>query len=304
MVLQGLIRASRDGKVRGSRGKLTGTSNVHFAMQYKISPIGTVAHEWFMGIAAITNSYEEATEIALRHWVATFGEGILGIALTDTFGTPTFLRSFRLPITHLRSKGVGEQLPQHALAASSTASARHGLNSTGPPAQTSRDMVEDVASATKKTYAQVFTGVRQDSGDPNTFVQIMRDFYDREGITDKKTIVFSDSLNIKLCLEYKQKAEEAGFEPSFGVGTFLTNDFKHLSSGDKSVPLNIVIKLSSASGRPAVKISDNIGKNTGDKETVDLVKHKLGYVEKTWEAGDEKARWGSASGDELNKDPR
>jgi len=53
-----------------------------------------------------------------------------------------------------------------------------------------------------------------------------------------------------------------------------------------------VIKISSCEGRPAVKISDNIGKNTGDKATVEDVKLRLGYTEKTWEGGDESTRWG------------
>jgi nicotinate phosphoribosyltransferase len=73
-----------------------------------------------------------------------------------------------------------------------------------------------------------------------------------------------------------------------------TDDFIEESTGNKSVPLNIVIKIASASGRHAVKISDNIGKNTGDKATVQEVKQRLGYAEKEWVGGDEKTRWGSS----------
>lgn len=60
------------------------------------------------------------------------------------------------------------------------------------------------------------------------------------------------------------------------------------------MPLNIVIKIASASGRHAVKISDNIGKNTGDKSTVQEVKERLGYTEKNWAGVDESTRWGTA----------
>lgn len=52
---------------------------------------------------------------------------------------------------------------------------------------------------------------------------MVRDFYDNEGITGEKTVVFSDSLNIDLCIEYRQIALESGFKPVFGVGTFFTS---------------------------------------------------------------------------------
>lgn len=73
LVIKGLVRASKES---GLKGKLTGTSNVHLAMKHGIPPVGTVAHEWYMGIAAITNNYEEANELGLRYWVGCFGEGV------------------------------------------------------------------------------------------------------------------------------------------------------------------------------------------------------------------------------------
>ena len=76
LVLKGLMQAQKEGDEKGWAGKITGTSNVHFAMKYNIVPVGTVAHEWFMGVAAITNSYKTATETALDYWVATFGRGV------------------------------------------------------------------------------------------------------------------------------------------------------------------------------------------------------------------------------------
>ncbi|TVY16107.1 Nicotinate phosphoribosyltransferase [Lachnellula arida] len=274
LVFRGLVKARKAGEKAGLPGAISGTSNVHLAMRFGIPPIGTVAHEWFMGVAAITGDYKTATTKALRYWVDCFGEGVLGIALTDTFGTPVFLESFKQPIPRTTTSGPGA-LPED-------------VKTLEGPSETSLDKVD----GKEKTFADVFAGVRQDSGDPADFVKIMRQFYDEQGIKDKKTIVFSDSLNIDLCIEYKKISDDAGFNTTFGVGTFFTNDFIHQSTGNKSTPLNIVIKLGSAAGNQAIKISDNIGKNTGHKETVEKVKRELGYVEREWKGGDEGSRWG------------
>ncbi|MCJ1322353.1 nicotinate phosphoribosyltransferase [Xylographa vitiligo] len=257
-VIQGLKRAAQE--CQGCSGKLTGTSNVYFAKQYDLQPVGTMAHEWFMGIAASENDYEDATRTGLRNWTKCFGKGVLAVALTDTFGTPAFLKIF--------GQLISEELINHDASNS------------------------DSDTQKAPTYAEIFTGVRQDSGDPLDYINTMRKFYETMNLPNGRTIVFSDSLNVEKCIEYKSKAEQGGFKPTFGIGTFLTNDFKSLSSGAKSVPLNIVIKLSSAEGRPAVKLSDDLGKNTGDQEEVEKAKKQLGYVDKHWEGGNEQSRWG------------
>lgn len=222
IVLQGLRRAEADAARKGWKGKLSGTSNVHFAMKHGLLPIGTVAHEWFMGVAAITNNYEEANRIALEYWISTFGEGVLGIALTDTFGTPAFLKAFKEPIPEITTAAPGGPTTL-ASATATTSPDPQTLAYTKPPIEAG--LVGSPKQ--RKTYAEAFAGVRQDSGDPLEFIKSMRQFYDEQGIKAKKTIVFSDSLNIDLCLKYKAAAEKEGFQPTFGVGTFLTSKWSH-----------------------------------------------------------------------------
>ncbi|CZT25382.1 related to nicotinate phosphoribosyltransferase [Ramularia collo-cygni] len=256
MIIEGLMQAKEEAETngRGWKGKFTGTSNVHLAMKYGVNPTGTVAHEWFMGIAAITQDYASANELALQYWIGTFGRGVLGIALTDTFGTPSFLKAFAQP---------------------------------APKSGTT----EDVVNGRDPTYAQIFTGVRQDSGDPVEYVKMISQFYDAQGIKDPKTVIFSDSLNIARCIQYKEATEAVGLTPAFGVGTFFTNDFVTLSTKEKSVPLNIVIKLCEANGNSAIKLSDDTGKNMGNDELMRSVKAQVGYEEKSWRGGDEAHRW-------------
>lgn len=72
---------------------IVGTSNVHLAMRYKITPIGTVAHEWSMAHLSLVDRLEQAQGRALHVWRQEYGDK-LGIALSDTFTTDAFLRDF------------------------------------------------------------------------------------------------------------------------------------------------------------------------------------------------------------------
>jgi len=69
-----------------------GTSNVHFAKKHNVKPIGTMAHEWIMGVSAL-ESLRHANRYAMHHWSQAFN-GDLGTALTDTFGQFAFWQDF------------------------------------------------------------------------------------------------------------------------------------------------------------------------------------------------------------------
>ncbi len=72
--------------------RFVGTSNVYLAMLNKVKPIGTMAHEWIMGVSAL-EGLRHANRFALDKWADVY-QGNLGIALTDTFGTGAFWDDF------------------------------------------------------------------------------------------------------------------------------------------------------------------------------------------------------------------
>lgn len=206
-------------------GKVSGTSNMLFAKKYNIAPVGTIAHEWFMGVAALTG-YDDANIRALRLWEETYHDTLL-VALTDTFSTQVFFKEF------------------------------------------SQDRERVVK----------WQGLRHDSGDPLAFAPAARAMYESVDVDyRKKSIIYSDSITLEKALALKKQCTEIDFPCSFGIGTFLTNDFHTKSSGyrDKSKALNMVIKLYSIDGQPCIKISDDLEKNTGDPATVAFVKKKYG----------------------------
>ena len=85
--------------------------------------------------------------------------------------------------------------------------------------------------------ANLFTGVRHDSGDPYEFAEKIIAHYVKLWIDAMtKTIIFSDNLNPQKCLDI-QTAFLNRIRTAFGIGTNLTNDYPG------SPALNMVIKL-------------------------------------------------------------
>jgi nicotinate phosphoribosyltransferase len=75
-----------------SRSHMLGTSNVFLAMIHDLTPMGTVAHEFYSAHGAMFG-YRMANEMANEAWVKVY-QGDLGTALTDTFTTDAFFKSF------------------------------------------------------------------------------------------------------------------------------------------------------------------------------------------------------------------
>lgn len=123
--------------------------------------------------------------------------------------------------------------------------------------------------------AKLFDGVRCDSGDVLEFTEKAIQFYKENRIDPaSKTIVYSDSLNLEEVKRIKNFVNNRVHD-TYGIGTFFTNDV-----GVK--PLNIVIKLSAIKTNPngeflqAVKLSDVMGKNTGNEREIEICKLTLG----------------------------
>lgn len=115
-----------------------------------------------------------------------------------------------------------------------------------------------------------WTGFRPDSAPPIEGGEEIIAWWKAKGIDPRsKLLVFSDGMDIDT-IEQVHAHFAGRVRTSFGWGTNLTNDFKGClpsngqGSGDALAPVSLVCKVTSANGRPAVKLSDNPEKATGD----------------------------------------
>lgn len=72
-----------------------GTSNVYLAYTLKLTPIGTMAHEYLQAHQSFGTRLRDFQKAALENWVQEY-RGDLGTALTDVVGMDAFLADFDL----------------------------------------------------------------------------------------------------------------------------------------------------------------------------------------------------------------
>ena len=74
-------------------GQFAGTSNVLFAQQLGLTPLGTMAHEYLQAAQALGPRLRDSQIFAFESWAKEY-RGDLGIALSDVYGMSAFLRDF------------------------------------------------------------------------------------------------------------------------------------------------------------------------------------------------------------------
>lgn len=125
-----------------------------------------------------------------------------------------------------------------------------------------------------RKQAKLFDGLRCDSGNEFEFIDRLIARYKEFGIdSTTKVIIFSNALDFNKALDIKNYCK-GKIRCAFGIGTNLSND-----TGNK--PANIVMKLAycrmspNQHWRECVKLSDDIGKHTGESGAIDDCMNQL-----------------------------
>ncbi|MDZ5697645.1 nicotinate phosphoribosyltransferase [Chelativorans sp. M5D2P16] len=115
-----------------------------------------------------------------------------------------------------------------------------------------------------------WTGFRPDSAPPIEGGERIISWWKEHGYDPReKLLIFSDALDVDT-IERTYRHFKGRVRMAFGWGTNLTNDFKDCAPEeiDSLRAISMVCKVSDANGRPAVKLSDNPEKATGDPDEI------------------------------------
>jgi nicotinate phosphoribosyltransferase len=115
-----------------------------------------------------------------------------------------------------------------------------------------------------------WTGFRPDSAPPIEGGDKILEWWRSKGKDPRtKLLIFSDGLDVDQ-IEEAYRHFRGKVRMSFGWGTNLTNDFEDCAptANPGLTAISLVCKVTSANGRPAVKLSDNPAKATGEAEEI------------------------------------
>lgn len=116
-----------------------------------------------------------------------------------------------------------------------------------------------------------WTGFRPDSAPPIEAGEQIMAWWQAHGRDPRsKLLIFSDGMDVDS-IEATYRHFHGRVRTSFGWGTNLTNDFRGCDPEHAPglQPISLVAKVIEANGRPAVKLSDNPAKATGDPHEIE-----------------------------------
>ncbi len=127
-----------------------------------------------------------------------------------------------------------------------------------------------------------WTGFRPDSAPPIEGGEKIISWWKQKGKDPRdKLLIFSDGLDVDTIIRTYEHFK-GRVRMSFGWGTNLTNDFEDCAPlpNDRLTAISLVCKVSEANGRPAVKLSDNPRKATGDADEIERYLRVFGDAER------------------------
>jgi nicotinate phosphoribosyltransferase len=229
-----------------------GTSNAFLAHKHDLEAIGTNAHEIPMVVAALAaddESLKASQYHVLEMWQRTY-DGELRIMLPDTFGTTQFLQGAPEWAADWTGQRIDSKSPYAAGDEYIAWLKAHGRDPAGKLIIASDALdVDDILG-----LHAYFGGVLVNGTTAADF-RTAADFIDRRKWISGRRIRFSA-----------------------GWGTLLTNDFRGCDpqGGSGFDPISLICKVSSADGRPAVKLSDNYAKALGPLSEVERYRRVFG----------------------------
>lgn len=123
-----------------------------------------------------------------------------------------------------------------------------------------------------------WSGFRIDSKDPILGGEELLAWWDSRGQDpQEKLLIFSDGLRVETIEEVYERFV-GRCRLSFGWGTHLTNDFRDCAPrmNEQLRAISLVCKVTSANGKPTVKLSDNLEKATGPESEIERYKKLFG----------------------------